>query len=126
MSNITIFNFNKFNCFCNTSDPDDTNNNLLENLELLLNKNKNKKNILDLLLIEINNILKLDSIQLFNDKNEKLFELNEEQDKIKSLISFPIKRGLNIIGFLLVEKENNNKEIIKNIKSILYLIEDFI
>ncbi len=126
MSNITIFNFNKFNCFCNTSSEENTDNNLLEHLELLLNKNKNKKNILDLLLIEINNILKLDSIQLFNDKNEKLFELNEEQDKIKSLISFPIKRGLNIIGFLLVEKENNNKEIIKNIKSILYLIEDFI
>ena len=126
MSNITIFNFNKFNCFCNTSSKGNTNNNLLENLELLLNKNKNKKNILDLLLIEINNNLKLDSIQLFNDKNEKIFELNEEQDKIKSLISFPIKRGLNLIGFLLIEKENNNKEIIKNIKSILHLIEDFI
>ncbi len=125
MSNITIFNFNKFNCFCNTSSEENNNDNLLENLELLLNKNKNKKNILDLLLIEINNNLKLDSIQLFNDKNEIIFELNEEQDKIKSLISFPIKRGLNLIGFLVIEKENN-KEIIKNIKSILHLIEDFI
>lgn len=121
------FNITNLNCFCNVPQQKQIDT-LLETLEGIISKNNNKtKNeILELLLFEIFHVVKSESLQLFNDKNEIIFDINNQKDKIKTLISFPIKKGIDIKGFLILENEKNFKENINLLKSVVHLIEDFI